>query len=876
MRSVLENRHLLKHKHWREYQGRLGVSLVLQSRHGPFSREHATEMVENIRASIEGGNKGVDAYSYLAEALLRLHDTSGTYDSLKQLVQLEGFLHGSQTQTLASHIAEAWFRLSQAAETEKGRASFRKRTNELCDGLKLSTDPVVAARAAVIRAFLHLPQERAPKIRGLRTPFGIGNQMDEWIRQNRRAAKMLIESIDSELSHLPKVVQASPLVRRLSATARSETAAMLSGQSWMNDKVRYLESAVTLREGTSDQRALKDPESRLQNAVDRFELFRATGQRSYLLAAIQDVLSLAAFDQAWPTPLLVLARELEGLADGIPLQVAYELRRQDRGAHSRVLGHALSRNLAGLYEIAAQRALESREIDRKRLGGRSGVYLAEDPSGIVSDTFVFKPTLDALASREAGRVARLEKRLDQLGLTDRYSVPATLAKSALPPDDVLRTNGCEVLVARRFHTGEILTDALEGKELATQTGILDQVVKYLAVIHASESLTEESQPTSARREVWRKEFGRWLRTGLRLEDAVDVYDRWWSLFGSEPLFLPRRDAHPLNWIVGAGRSVVAVDFEACGWRPVGLELAQLLDDRPLLPIDEHGWKARLHLVRQYRRQLRRLGVEVDHAQLLRGWEAATVARAVGLLTSPASDSSLRSHGEALLSWMSERGNRPDVRALAGQLKQAWSVRRGVAVDEDDQLKSISDARRRHLSRAMAYQLRHGTSVFLDKGGWAYVAAVSDALYRDGLGTDSVEVRTVAAAIDEPRFELRDKKIRARYGHTRPVTIEYEEASTRPTLFHGTSLKNLQSIFTQGSGLRSMGRRWVHLSSDPLLALRTARRHGPGVLLALEPESACGTVFYAGGTVYLADSVPASALRIVSPTEIFLMSGRSRS
>ncbi|MGH3495812.1 MAG: RNA 2'-phosphotransferase, partial [Sciscionella sp.] len=154
---------------------------------------------------------------------------------------------------------------------------------------------------------------------------------------------------------------------------------------------------------------------------------------------------------------------------------------------------------------------------------------------------------------------------------------------------------------------------------------------------------------------------------------------------------------------------------------------------------------------------------------------------------------------------------------------------------------------------------------------AYVAAVSDALNRNGLRTDSMEVRTVAAAIDEPRFELSDRKIRARYGHTRDVKIEYDETSNRPVLYHGTATKNLSKIFTEGEGLRAMGRQWVHMSSDPAHAMQTARRHGPGVILALDPHVSSESVFHAGGTVYLTSAVPATSLRVVSPTELFLAS-----
>src|SRR5262249_15758856 len=153
--------------------------------------------------------------------------------------------------------------------------------------------------------------------------------------------------------------------------------------------------------------------------------------------------------------------------------------------------------------------------------------------------------------------------------------------------------------------------------------------------------------------------------------------------------------------------------------------------------------------------------------------------------------------------------------------------------------------------------RHGSTVLLDKGGWAYIASVSDALNRNGLRTSPDEVLAVAGAIDEPRFEISGKRVRARYGHTREVEIRYENVSLPPTLFHGTASSNLQNIFARGEGLKAMGRQWVHLSSDPILAQRTAKRHGPGVLLAVEHTSYPMEIFHAGGTVFLASEIPAA-------------------
>lgn len=872
LRSVLDHQHLLRPKAVVQYTGRLGVALVLQARYIDLGADAAREMVEHIRDSIARGNTKVDAFVYLAEALLRLHDATGDAGALSQLVDLETSGRvPEQSDLLDSHVAEAWFRLSQEASTQAGVEKCRSRAVARCLALERSVEPLVQCRLAIVRAFLETtPSEQATehtlRIRGLRTPFGVKSQVRIWMKQDRSQTLRLLRAVDSQLSSGGNPVIHSRIHRSLSASIKSEIAALLEGLAWRDQRLSYLSAAVELRGGRGSGAALKDPESRLENALDRFDMFRFTGQRHLLLSAIVDILSLIQFDQAWPTPLLVLARELDAMEGPLPMQVAYELNKFDAGSARGVMAHVLANDVAAIYSLAAARALASREVDRKHLGGRSGVYLAEDYSGIVSETFVFKPTTKVLAEREATRVTSLERRLAQMGLESRFSVPATLARSELPVDDLLRRRGYDVLVARQFHFGTILPDALVGADLAMRTSVLDSVVHFLAVIHSSESVGVPGQ--GMRRDLFKKEFGRWLRSGLQMQDWSERFEQWWSIFGDTPRPLVRRDAHPLNWLVTPGRTIVAVDFEACGWRPAGYELAQLLDDRPLLPVDSVGWKARLHLVKQYRRSMDRCGARIEHNRLVRAWEASTVARAVGALTSPNSDPATRQHGELLLSWLASNSEHQSVRDLAAVCNHAWSVRRGVMTVQDDS-RTISDARRRHLSRAMAFELRHGSSVLLDRGGWAYLASVSDALNRSGLHTSSAELSTVAGSIDEPRFEVAGKRVRARYGHTREVEILYDEAGLPPTLYHGTASSNLDAIFSRGEGLRAMGRRWVHLSSDPKMALRTAERHGPGVLLALDAESHPAQIFHAGGTVYLTAEVQASALRIVSPAELFL-------
>jgi len=170
---------------------------------------------------------------------------------------------------------------------------------------------------------------------------------------------------------------------------------------------------------------------------------------------------------------------------------------------------------------------------------------------------------------------------------------------------------------------------------------------------------------------------------------------------------------------------------------------------------------------------------------------------------------------------------------------------------------------------MAYQLRHGGTedVPADKHGWMTFDDLVDLLNGQGHRTNEAELATVAEAIDERRYEISEQRIRALYGHTRPVELEYERVEDGRTLYHGTAFDRLNSILAAGVGLIPGRRQWVHLTSDPLSAAVTARRHGAAVLLAID-TNLVSDVFAAGGGVYLAKNVPVEAISVVQPLSLF--------
>jgi putative RNA 2'-phosphotransferase len=108
-----------------------------------------------------------------------------------------------------------------------------------------------------------------------------------------------------------------------------------------------------------------------------------------------------------------------------------------------------------------------------------------------------------------------------------------------------------------------------------------------------------------------------------------------------------------------------------------------------------------------------------------------------------------------------------------------------------------------------------------------------------------------------RYEIRDGHIRALFGHSDVREVLYPSAEPPKSLYHGTTAEAVESI--KKTGLKSLGRQYVHLGTNKERALTVAARHmGPSVLLrvrALEAYQA-GIVFHHPEPErYLAKAIP---------------------
>jgi putative RNA 2'-phosphotransferase len=149
-------------------------------------------------------------------------------------------------------------------------------------------------------------------------------------------------------------------------------------------------------------------------------------------------------------------------------------------------------------------------------------------------------------------------------------------------------------------------------------------------------------------------------------------------------------------------------------------------------------------------------------------------------------------------------------------------------------RSGDTTRRVRLSRLVALVLRHRpdeVGLSLDEGGFVSVDALSEALASQP-GWDSVTVGDLVALAqtDSRRYEVRDGRIRARYGHTVSVEQPGEPAFPPEWLYYGTAPAEAARMIQEG--LRPAGRQHVHLSTTPQAALEVGRRHASDAVVVV--------------------------------------------
>lgn len=135
------------------------------------------------------------------------------------------------------------------------------------------------------------------------------------------------------------------------------------------------------------------------------------------------------------------------------------------------------------------------------------------------------------------------------------------------------------------------------------------------------------------------------------------------------------------------------------------------------------------------------------------------------------------------------------------------------------------------SKRLAYLLRHDTLYEFEPGGWR---RVSDLIDNHGFSLAILEFIVTNETNGRYEFSSDKSTIRARWGHSIPISLGVESDDVLDTLYHGTAERYLQSI--EKDGIKRRGRQFVHLTDDRILAMETGKRHGNPVVLTINAKA----------------------------------------
>lgn len=171
------------------------------------------------------------------------------------------------------------------------------------------------------------------------------------------------------------------------------------------------------------------------------------------------------------------------------------------------------------------------------------------------------------------------------------------------------------------------------------------------------------------------------------------------------------------------------------------------------------------------------------------------------------------------------------------------------------------------SKFLSYILRHNPekiNIKLDKNGWVGIDELLEKCKLADVYITREELQDIVMLNDKQRFKISDDgtKIRASQGHTIKIDLQLKVQVPPIVLYHGTVEKSINGIMK--SGLKSMTRHHLHLSSDIETATNVGSRRGKPIILEINSKAmyADGFVFYKSDNgVWLTDEVPSKYLKL---------------
>ncbi|WP_428118725.1 RNA 2'-phosphotransferase [Candidatus Poriferisodalis sp.] len=806
-----------------EALGKYAVAVAFSSRWRRTDARILARALQFQHKSITVGNTDPEAQLYLTELYAQQFDATGDDDNLEAAINTIVGRHAFFANCEPSLEHRANLKL---AELYLKRSTFRKETDAIGSNEDLNaarayadhTQPQTGVewvqKALVENLALASYLEPCPlHSRQIRLPYGFLTELVQMTDANRDKLRGIVTDTLGAMQRDLKAENQRPNI-----VAQQVLFGVLRDSALRNDEYARGDAswAVHIAREAMDLTADRYLEFGYAEAL----LLRASASRDseFMTEAVKESERLVETYPEWPLPRVNLARALT---------LASELGFNEARAYDEIEP----------WHDAATQVVQAAEYRRTDLGGRSSVFAIEDARGDLAVSLVFKPTVQkASAIREAEVLHALDTAVAQANVADRFLVPQSLAIVQLQTGEYVH------VIERQM--GTLLSDL----DRVSAAGHLNDCVQLLAIFHRTIGLGERG------RSAWRKlkeGVKLWSRTLFRnLEEAEAFVNLMHRGLPDDLPLVRKRDAHASNWSVDSMDRLIAFDLEAASYLPVGHDLAQLIEDCALLPVDEGGFAVRRDLVRRY---VSFLECEISSRRVIQAYDWFALLRATWVASSASASKARHSHARQLARHLATRSSDEDVVLPAEALVEALG--QPLHVGSGD-----LDATHRRRSKRLSTILRHRAlevGLEIDDGGFVDISELEATV-----GFSADEVRATATHPAEPRFEVDGNRIRALYGHSIPVLdLPDLDVEIPELLFHGTSWTALDDISVDG--LRPMGREKVHLTVNPIEALEVANRHERPALLAIRTGE-IESLQSVADAIWTADEAPSETIEVLNP------------
>jgi putative RNA 2'-phosphotransferase len=179
---------------------------------------------------------------------------------------------------------------------------------------------------------------------------------------------------------------------------------------------------------------------------------------------------------------------------------------------------------------------------------------------------------------------------------------------------------------------------------------------------------------------------------------------------------------------------------------------------------------------------------------------------------------------------------------------------------------LEDERSEKLGRLVAGALRHfpgDLGLDMDPRGWVDLEDLSEAIATRYRWANKRLVISLVQSDPKERYEIREGRIRAKYGHSVEVNLDYPR-NELPALYYGANEEEAGRILEVG--LKAATQRYVHLSTTPEKAwyVGTFRTNSPRVIRvdAQAAQRAGVKMMEVSENIVISENVPPEHLRLV--------------